>query len=88
MPAMDADVFCAAFEAHTAGRVRGEANFFTRRMAVILADMDGTRPREAVLRCEELGLLKAGAWSWFARNGGITVAQIEQVRSERVTHVP
>lgn len=87
MPAMDADVFCSAFEAHTAGRVRGEPNFFTRRMAIILAAMDGTTPREAVRRCEQLGLLKAGAWSWFARNGGITVAQIEQVRSERVRNV-
>jgi hypothetical protein len=87
MSNMDAEVFRAAFEAHTSDRVRGEPNFFTRRMAILLADMDGTKPRDAVLRCEALGLLKAGAWSWFARNGGITAAQVEQVRIERIASV-
>lgn len=87
MSSMDAEVFRAAFEAHTAGRVRGEPNFFTRRMAILMATMDGTTPREAVLRCEDLGLLKAGAWSWFVRNGGITSEQVEQVRSERIPDV-
>lgn len=88
MPNMDAEVFRAAFEAHTAGRVRGEPNFFTRRMAIILAEMDGTNPRDAVLRCEDLGLLKVGAWSWFVQNGGITPAQVEQVRLERLSDAP
>ncbi|CAH1691196.1 conserved hypothetical protein [Hyphomicrobiales bacterium] len=87
MSSMDAEVFRAAFEAHTSDRVRGEPNFFTRRMAILLADMDGTKPRDAVLRCEALGLLRVGAWSWFVRNGGITSDQVEQVRSERIPDV-
>ena len=65
----------AAFEAHTAGQPA-----FTRRMAICMADMDGTTPRQLVLRLERAGLLKLGSWDWFAHYGGITQAQIDEVR--------
>lgn len=76
---MDMDTLSAAFAVHTTGQTS-----FTRRMAITLADMDGTTPRQLVLRCERLGLLKPGSWDWFAHHGGITAAQIEEVRASLV----
>ena len=76
MIAMDMDTLSAAFAAHTAGN-----SLFTRRMAIILADMDGTTPRDLILRCERLGLLKHGSWEWFADNGGITAEHIAEART-------
>lgn len=70
----------AAFAAHTAG-----STVFTRRMAIALADMDATTPRQLVLRCERLGLLKPGSWEWFSDNGGITPAQVEEVRASQTS---
>lgn len=75
MGVMDMDALAAAFRAHTAG-----SDKFTRRMAVNLADMDGTTPRQLVERCERLGLLKAGSWDWFSENGGITGDHIREAR--------
>lgn len=74
------DALSAAFAAHTAG-----ADRFTRRMAIVLADMDGTSPRALILRCERLGLLKRGSWEWFAENGGITPAHVAEARGVRPT---
>lgn len=68
----------AAFEAHKVA-----AGKLTRRMVINLADMDGTTPRELVRRCERLGLAKEGSWDWFVTNGGITPAQIDEVRTDR-----
>jgi hypothetical protein len=64
-----------AFAAHTAGQTH-----FTRRMAIVLADMADQHVRALVRRCERLGLTKAGSWDWFVANGGITREQIEEVR--------
>lgn len=75
MSLMDMDTFTAAFNAHKAGQTK-----FTRRMVIALADMDGTTPKQAVLRCERLGLLKEGSWDWFAANGGITHDHIREAR--------
>lgn len=72
---MDMDAFTAAFRSHVTGREK-----FTRRMAIALAGMDGTSPKQAVLRCERLGLLKQGTWDWFAANGGITSDHIREAR--------
>lgn len=83
MSAMDMDTLSAAFAAHTAGSDR-----FTRRMAIVLADMDGTSPRALVLRLERLGLVQRGSWEWFADNGGITPAQIAEVRAGRPKRPP
>ncbi len=83
MSAMDMDTLSAAFAAHTA-----DSDWFTRRMAINLADMDATTPRELVRRCERLGLLKRGSWDWFAQNGGVTAAQIAKVRAERKADRP
>lgn len=80
MSAMDMDALSAAFAAHTAGSDR-----FTRRMAIVLAEMDGTSPRALILRCERLGLLKPGAWAWFAENGGITPAHVAEARGAQPT---
>lgn len=77
MSIMDMDALAAAFRAHKEGQTK-----FTRRMAIILADMDGTTPKHLVQRCERLGLLKQGSWDWFQSNGGITAEQINQVRRE------
>lgn len=74
MASMDMDALSAAFQAHTAGQSN-----FTRRMAIALAHMDGTTPRQLVIRCERLGLLKQGSWDWFAHYGGITREQIAEV---------
>jgi hypothetical protein len=75
MSLMDMDAFTAAFKAHTAGQTK-----FTRRMAIAMADIDGTTPKQVVRRCERLGLLKEGSWDWFAANGGITHDHIREVR--------
>lgn len=80
MSLMDMDVLTAAFNSHKAGQTK-----FTRRMAIALAAMDGTTPKQLVLRCERLGLLKEGSWDWFAANGGITHDHIDQVRTEMKT---
>lgn len=77
MSLMDMDTLAAAFAAHKAGQTK-----FTRRMAIALADMDGSTPKQLVLRCERLGLLKQGSWDWFTANGGITAAQVEEVRAD------
>jgi plasmid maintenance system antidote protein VapI len=71
------DALVSAFRAHTAGQTK-----FTRRMAIILADMFGETPRQIVLRLERRGLLKRGSWDWFAMNGGITREQIAKVRAD------
>jgi hypothetical protein len=75
MSLMDMDALTAAFRAHKEGQTK-----FTRRMAIVLADMDGTTPKQLVRRCERLGLLREGSWDWFAANGGITADHIEEVR--------
>lgn len=67
------DTFSTAFRSHVQG-----SNKFTRRMAIALAEMDGTTPRQLVMRCERLGLLKEGSWDWFAENGGITAAHVDE----------
>lgn len=74
MSLMDTDSLTSAFKSHTEGNER-----FTRRMAIGLANMDDTTPRQLVLRCERLGLLKRGSWDWFVANGGITKEQIAEV---------
>lgn len=79
MSLMDMDTLTAAFHAHKEGSTK-----FTRRMAINIADMDGTTPKQLILRCERLGLLKRGSWDWFAHNGGITRDNIEEVRSDRL----
>lgn len=76
MSNMDMDTLSAAFRSHVQGSEK-----FTRRMAIALAEMDGTTPRQLVLRCERLKLLKEGSWDWFAENGGITKEHIEQARA-------
>lgn len=75
MSLMDMDTLTAAFNAHTQGQTK-----FTRRMAINLAHIDGTTPKQLVLRLERLGLLKRGSWDWFVANGGITQDQIREVR--------
>lgn len=82
MGAMDPDTLRLAFTAHSVG-----SKMFTRRMAINLADLDDSTPKELVLRCERLGLLKPGTWSWFVRNGGISKEQIAQVRRDRACGV-
>lgn len=77
MGVMDMDALAAAFRSHTAGSSK-----FTRRMAINLAVMDGTSPRELVQRLERLGLVRPGTWDWFAANGGITRDHIAEVRGE------
>lgn len=79
MSLMDMDALTAACNAHKEGSTK-----FTRRMAINIADMDGTTPKQLILRCERLGLLKRGSWNWFSDNGGITRANIEEVRADRL----
>jgi hypothetical protein len=73
---MDMDALTSAFRSHTEG-----SDKFTRRMAIALAAMDGTTPRQLVLRCERLGLLKEGSWDWFVENGGITQDHVEEANN-------
>lgn len=75
---MDDDTLRAAFAAHKEGQTK-----FTRRMAINIADMSGESPRAIVQRLERLSLLKAGAWNWFRRNGGITHKHVEEARADR-----
>jgi hypothetical protein len=74
---LDNETLAVAFQAHKSGQSK-----FTRRMAIALADMDGLTPRQLVLRCERLGLLRSGSWDWFRENGGITDEHIDLVRAE------
>lgn len=79
---MDDETLAIAYNAHReAERARG-GTMFTRRMVIHLAGMADMRPMSLVWRLEKLGLMKRGSWEWFRNNGGITEAQIEQVRSE------
>lgn len=82
MSLMDMDALTAAFKSHTEGHDK-----FTRRMAIVLAGMDGTTPKQLIQRCERLGLLKPGSWEWFKDNGGITAEQVDQVRHETTLSV-
>lgn len=82
MSLMDMGTLTAAFKSHTEGSTK-----FTRRMAVWLADMDGTTPRQLVQRCERLGLLKEGSWDWFVENGGITGEHIKQAHEEALSSI-
>lgn len=70
---MDMDTLSAAFRSHVQG-----SDKFTRRMAIALAEMDGTTPRQLILRCEGLRLLNQGSWDWFVANGGITKEHVKQ----------
>lgn len=58
------------------------ARHLTRRHVIILADHFGVSRQALVMRLEELGLAKKGAWDWFSDNGGITDAQARQVLGE------
>lgn len=71
-----------AFKAHTQGQRE-----FTRRMAINISDWFCVTPRFVVMRLEKLGHLKDGSWDWFLANGGITQAQIEEVRQQRKYNV-
>jgi hypothetical protein len=78
---MDDATLATAFQAHKEGQTR-----FTRRMAIIIADMADMRPMSLVWRLEKMGLLKCGSWEWFKLNGGITQAHIDEVRGDIVDH--
>lgn len=73
---MDDETLEAAFHAHKEGQTK-----FTRRMAIIIADMAGMKPMSLVWRLEKMGLLKRGSWEWFKRNGGISKANIDEARA-------
>lgn len=75
---MDDDTLTAAFKAHKEGET-----VFTRRMAILIADMAQMRPMALVWRLEKMGLVKRGSWEWFKSNGGITQAQVREVLAER-----
>lgn len=62
------------FEDVTAGSDR-----VTRRHVIVLAHFFGASREAIVRRLEELQLVKAGTWDWFAANGGITDDQARQV---------
>lgn len=74
---MNDDALRAAFQSHTEGHDK-----FTRRMAIIMANMAGMRPMSLVWRLEKMRLLKRGSWDWFRANGGITKPQIVEVMEE------
>ncbi|MEI4482178.1 MULTISPECIES: hypothetical protein [unclassified Phyllobacterium] len=74
---MDDLLLTSAFRAHSAGK-----DTFTRRMAIAIADMVDASPKRVIVRLEQLELLKYGAWDWFQTNGGISKAQIEEVRAD------
>lgn len=65
------------FRSVTAGEKK-----FTRRMAIAMADTLGFGPMTLISYLEKGGLLLPGSFEWFKQNGGITRAQVEQVRQE------
>lgn len=75
---MDDATLTAAFKAHKEGETK-----FTRRMAILIADMAQMRPMSLVWRLEKMGLVKRGSWEWFKNNGGITQAQVREVLADR-----
>jgi len=74
---IDIDALTAAFVARKDGTGK-----FTRRKVVDIADAIGAEPMDVVLACDLAGLVP-GASIWFRANGGITRAQIKQIRRER-----
>lgn len=56
-----------AFFAHTKGQ-----DMFTRRMAIILANMADQSVRSLIYRLERMDLVRDGTWDWFQANGGFT----------------
>ena len=51
----------------------------TRRHVILLANALGLSREGLVRRLEELRLVKPGTWDWFAREGGITDEQAQEV---------
>ncbi len=76
--AIDVPALTAAFDAR---KGQGEGKF-TRRKIVDIADQLGVEPMAVILGCD-LADLVPGASIWFRENGGITRAQIKQIRRER-----
>jgi hypothetical protein len=74
---MDDDALKAAFQSHTEGKTH-----FTRRMVIAMAKMFDATPRQIVIRCELLGLCKAGSWDWFVANGGFTSTHFKQFNAD------
>jgi hypothetical protein len=66
----------AVFEQRTAGKSK-----FTRRDAIVIADVFDSEPMQMVRALEALGLLRPGSLAWFRQNGGITRKQVEEVRA-------
>ena len=61
------DGFTEVFKLLTKG-----AGNLTRRHVIMLADKFSVSRQAAVLRLEELSLVRPGTWDWFEDNGGIT----------------
>lgn len=74
---MNNDDLTIAFNAHVDG-----SEIFTRRMAIHISEMAGTKPMSLVWRLEKMGLLKKGSYEWFQINGGITKSQIDEVLNQ------
>ncbi len=51
----------------------------TRRLIILLAQEYNLSRQACVLRLEDLGLAKKGAWAWFQDNGGITEEHVREV---------
>lgn len=66
------------FDIHKAGQTK-----FTRRMAINIADWFNVPVRDLIHQLERDGIVKNGTWDWFQANGGITRANIDQVREDR-----
>lgn len=75
---MPARVMAQRFSELTAGTSK-----LSRRIVIELAHACGVSREAVVRRLEELELVKAGTWTWFMDNGGITDVQARQVLGER-----
>lgn len=64
--------------------IRAGSKRLTRRHVIILAQYFGVSREALVRRLEALDLAPEGTWDWFARNGGITDAQAEEVLGARL----
>ena len=65
--------------------VTAGASRFTRRHVILMAHAFGVSREAIVRRLEELRLVKAGTWNWFAANGGITDEQAREVLGRTAT---
>lgn len=75
------DALGAAFDGAIA-TASTRPGFFTRRIAILVADAVGLSPLRCVEELERIGKCRPGAAGWFRLNGGFTIAHAREALAE------